>query len=1078
MESFLYFERTSSLVYIAPHPISVPAFHLLVLRTRTIRITFGLQENSTLMKSLLFAILFLCLTCCASAQSSSYFQQEVNYKINVTLNDKEHSLSAFEEFEYVNNSNQQLDYLIVHLWPNAYKNAKTAMSKQKFAQGDFFMLWADQNAKGFIDSLDFKVDGEVARWEHLKEYEDIAVIYLNSPLPSGGRIKVSTPFYVKLPSGSISRLGHIGESYQITQWFPKPAVYDMEGWHEMPYLTQGEFFSEFGSFDVSITLPSNYIVGATGDLQTSSEISFLNELAQKTIPAFSKEKDLDFPTSSASSKTIRYTQKNVHDFGWFADKRWVVRKGEVELPHSKRKVTTWAMFTPQNSETWSKAGIKAINDGLYYYSLWTGDYPYDVCTAVDGTISAGGGMEYPNVTVIGDAGSESALATVIIHEVGHNWFYGILGSNERDNAWMDEGINSFFETRTILATNKNPNALDITANGLDLRKILNLNKFSYQFLTEELPYLVSARGYKDQPIQAPSEYYTGLNYGTIVYKKTALAFNYLMNSLGETKFNECMAAYYEAWKFKHPSPTDLRFIFEKTSGKNLSWFFEDLVYTKSHVDYKMSAVKMHGDSALVTVKNDGEIAAPYSIDVLREGKLIDRIWIDGIPALELQTTRIAAQKGDVLKVNNVQGIPEFNRNNNTIRTAGAFKKVEPYTLRPIIGVDDPETSQLFWTPLVAWNEYNKWMLGVQLHNQTFPEKNFKWSLAPLFSFNTTTINGFAKIEYDNGKIGIGIRGQRFGESTFPYNEKKYTRSYHVISPYIRAMLFPDRLQKDWSGNVDVSLFSIGELLKSDDSKFVGDYSQIYPVYGDGPQLSHLRLRVELARKFPRSEFRFNSSFEGGEYTDWSVFHQHALSYDFVYGNKAKKKIRTRLYYGGGDGFYLNAAGQYGGIRYSQDSPKNNIPGDYAFDGLFFGRNESTGFLSQQFMRTQGALAAPTQQSANKHLASLNVEIDLPIKFPLSIYSGGAILKNNKETQLQTLEFVYSPSTNDETRYLWNAGVSVPLIRNICHVYFPVIYSKNIQDEINARGLSFGETIMFELNLPMANPMELIKKIGN
>ena len=141
MESFLYFERTSSLVYIAPHPISVPAFHLLVLRTRTIRITFGLQENSTLMKSLLFAILFLCLTCCASAQSSSYFQQEVNYKINVTLNDKEHSLSAFEEFEYVNNSNQQLDYLIVHLWPNAYKNAKTAMSKQKFAQGDFFMLY-------------------------------------------------------------------------------------------------------------------------------------------------------------------------------------------------------------------------------------------------------------------------------------------------------------------------------------------------------------------------------------------------------------------------------------------------------------------------------------------------------------------------------------------------------------------------------------------------------------------------------------------------------------------------------------------------------------------------------------------------------------------------------------------------------------------------------------------------------------------------------------------------------------------------------------------------------------------------
>jgi len=361
---------------------------------------------------ILCTLFFSLTTSLIIAQSGNYFQQEVDYTIEVTLNDKEHSLSGNETFDYKNNSSQSLDKLFIHLWPNAYKNAKTAMSKQKFRQGDFFMLWAKPTAKGYIDKLDFTVDGAKTRWEFFEEQEDIAVLYLDKPLQPGGSITVATPFFVKLPSGSISRLGHIEESYQITQWYPKPAVFDNAGWHPMSYLTQGEFYSEFGSFDVKITLPENYTVGATGDLQTSAEIDRLNRLATEEGPT-----SMDFPASSGIMKTLHYKQKNVHDFGWFADKRWIVRKGEMELPQSKRKVTTWAMFTPKNRGMWEEEGLKSIRDGLYYYSLWSGDYPYDVCTAVDGTISAGGGMEYPNVTVIGNSGDASQLRTVIIHEV-------------------------------------------------------------------------------------------------------------------------------------------------------------------------------------------------------------------------------------------------------------------------------------------------------------------------------------------------------------------------------------------------------------------------------------------------------------------------------------------------------------------------------------------------------------------------------------------------------------------------------------------------------------------------------------
>ncbi|MEY3200430.1 MAG: hypothetical protein RJA13_2388, partial [Bacteroidota bacterium] len=213
-----------------------------------------------------------------TAFAQNYWQQEVNYTIKVKLNDENHTLSAFEEFEYINNSPNSLDSIYIHLWPNAYRNGKTALAKQQYKDGKTILKFGENklNAKqdlGGIDSLDFKVNGKTVsldfkvngktvNWEYDKKHIDICVLYLSSPLKSGERISISTPFKVKIPSGEISRLGHIDQSYQITQWYPKPAVYDKNGWHPIPYLNQGEFYSEFGSFDVTITLPENYVVGA------------------------------------------------------------------------------------------------------------------------------------------------------------------------------------------------------------------------------------------------------------------------------------------------------------------------------------------------------------------------------------------------------------------------------------------------------------------------------------------------------------------------------------------------------------------------------------------------------------------------------------------------------------------------------------------------------------------------------------------------------------------------------------------------------------------------------------------------
>jgi hypothetical protein len=279
----------------------------------------------------------------------------------------------------------------------------------------------------------------------------------------------------------------------------------------MPYLDQGEFFSEFATFDVEITIPDNYPVAATGELVTQSEIEYLkSKCLERVVLSLSRRKKKyrdPFPASSKNYKTIRYLADNVHDFAWFADKRYNIRSGNVVLTSGK-KITTFSFFTPKNANVWSNS-IEYINSAIAFYSDKIGEYPYNYCTAVDGTISAGGGMEYPMITIIGNTNSARALENVIIHEVGHNWFYGILANNERKYPWMDEGINSYYDHRYVLE--KNPGSRTIPPLPIFGLNTLKANDMEY------LPWLFCARKNIDQASGEPADAFTSLNYGIIVF---------------------------------------------------------------------------------------------------------------------------------------------------------------------------------------------------------------------------------------------------------------------------------------------------------------------------------------------------------------------------------------------------------------------------------------------------------------------------------------------------------------------------------------------------------------------------------
>ncbi|HEV2833029.1 MAG TPA: hypothetical protein VGW31_13700 [Hanamia sp.] len=261
-----------------------------------------------------------------------YFQQKVNYKIDVTLNDVDNTLDGFEIIDYTNNSPDTLSYIWFHLWPNAYKNDRTALSEQLLQLGRTDFYFSDEAQRGYINRLDFKVNTITAKLEDHPQYIDVAKLMLPSLLLPGQTIKITTPFHEKIPF-NFSRGGYVENTYQITQWYPKPAVYDHKGWHPMPYLDQGEFYSEFGNFNVQITLPKEYVVAATGELQ-------------------------EIPVSSSSAlrgqKTLNYIQHNVHDFAWFADKNFIAKKDTLKLTSGKI-IDVHAYYTPEGKEAWKNS---------------------------------------------------------------------------------------------------------------------------------------------------------------------------------------------------------------------------------------------------------------------------------------------------------------------------------------------------------------------------------------------------------------------------------------------------------------------------------------------------------------------------------------------------------------------------------------------------------------------------------------------------------------------------------------------------------------------------------------------------
>ncbi|MDF1671881.1 MAG: M1 family metallopeptidase [Vicingaceae bacterium] len=990
-----------------------------------------------------------------SQKEDSYFQQEVNYQINVELDDQKHQLKASETITYINNSPKTLNYIYFHLWPNAYKKYNSALGNQKLEEHSTLLYHAPDSIMGYINGLEFKVNNEPLEWYYDKEHEDICQVFLLDPLKPGDTVIINTPFNVKIPKGIFSRLGHMGQSYQITQWYPKPAVYDNDGWHQMPYLDQGEFYSEYGTFDVSITLPKNYVVGATGDLiNGEKEIEWLNNIAKLTAKKDSFDyRDMSFPKSSNQTKTLHYHQEKVHDFAWFADKRYHVLKGEVELPYSKRKVTTWAMFTNNEADLWMNS-IEYLNDATYYYSKWNGDYPYNHVTAVDGALSAGGGMEYPNITVIGQSGNDFGLETVIMHEVGHNWFYGILGSNERAHPWMDEGLNSMNENRYI--ETKYPNrrliGLDSVVEKSPL-KLFDITQYKHK-ASYELAYLFNQRRNLDQPIEFDAAEYTSLNYGGIVYSKTAIVFDYLMAYLGEEVYDRCMQRYFNEWKFKHPQPKDLQYIFEDETGKDLKWFFNDLIKTTKSLDYKIVRTKKdtsNPENVLIKVRNRG-VNGPFSISgVTKAGKITTTKWFESID----KKSFVSFPKGDFYKyrIDAELNIPEAKRKNNNLQVKGLLKKTEPLRLQLIGSVENPDKTQLFFAPIAGINMNDKGMLGMAFYNSTIPSKKFEYVIAPMYAFSSENINGYASAYYhitpNNLFQDIAIGATTSSFSYLRFNTEQHSKGrdvleYYKINPTLE-LTFKKKRARQFS-QAFIKLENINIIEEKANYSLNIEGKNVYDIDMENYYINRLILGIKNTH--PINPFTANVVVQ--QATDFIKLDLEA-NYHFAY-KKNKTGLDIRIFLGR---FILN---DNTNGRYHYNLSGNS---DYTYEQIFVARNTPNHFLNQQAAITDGGFKnLTTIRSGDSWLSAINVKSNLFTR-TISIYGDfGLIGFKDRDFNNNEIDAVSDPA--------YNIGLSLNIVPKIFEIYFPVVMSSDLNQ------LNYGEKIRFTLNLNTLNPFKFAR----
>jgi hypothetical protein len=546
---------------------------------------------------LLFFILILSFIG-SSALTAEESISNVRYEIWVELDDQNKMLHGKENITWLNKTRDDVQDMCFHLYYNAFKNEKSTTIQEsreewfgafgiKIKEGEWG--WVDVTAIKLTDGPDLKPTMEFMTEDKPVHPGDQTVMRVRFPEPvkPGEEVHLQLEFESKIPR-SIHRSSYYQNSYFIAQWFPKPGVYEEgKGWNCHEYHLNSEFYADFARFTVHITVPEDFVVGASGK-------------QVKAVP-------------DAEKKTVTYTfyQDNIHDFAWAADPDFIkverdfVAAEEVsleeyeevarmlKLPVEEVKLPDVKMILLVEPEHKSQIDrhFKALRMAIKYYGLWYGPYPYETVTMVDPPFrTRSGGMEYPTLFTAGTGilRSKKVLSPegVIIHEFGHGYWYGLCANNEFEEAWLDEGINTYSEGK-VTAVAYGAGAIPMSFQRIPLSWFFKLPEY-YNY---ELERAVAIHVVELDPITTISwNFYNRGSYGLNVYMRASTCLYTLEELVGEDMMLRILRTFQMRFRYKHPQTQDFIDVVNEVTGKDLNWFFKELFFSTLNFDYGISSV--------------------------------------------------------------------------------------------------------------------------------------------------------------------------------------------------------------------------------------------------------------------------------------------------------------------------------------------------------------------------------------------------------------------------------------------------------------------------------------------------------
>ncbi|UII25612.1 M1 family metallopeptidase [Fulvivirga maritima] len=616
-------------------------------------------------------LIFLLIPLIGKSQSASttYWQQRVEYEMDIDMNVETNQFTGDQKLTYYNNSPDTLTKVFYHLYFNAF---------QPGSMMDVRSLNIEDPDRRVGDRISKLSDEEIG-YQHIKSLKQngkdvtykvegtILSVRLNKPILPGEKATFKMEFEAQVPL-QVRRSGRDsseGIRYSMSQWYPKLAEYDELGWHTDPYIGR-EFHGVWGDFDVKITIDPTYTIGATGYLQNPDKIGH------------GYEKEGTEVKTSDKPLTWNFKAEKVHDFVWAAD---------PDYTHTTAQVPNGPVLhfiyqeNSENKDAWERLPEYMVK-AMQFVSENFGKYPYEKYSFIHG---GDGGMEYPMATLIsGDRNLNSLLGTAV-HEMLHSWYQGLLATNESLYPWMDEGFTSY-------------------ASSVTMQYLMDPNSDADPHSNSYRAYFMMAESGKEEPLTTHADHYhSNRSYSINSYAKGAVFLHQLSYVVGQETLMKGMKRYYHDWRFKHPTSSDFIRTIEKVSGLQLDWYQEKFVYTTDQIDYGIKSVVGEGDATYVTLEKVGEMMMPIDLYVeyedgsteiyyipLRlmlgekdvEDKTASRItespWPWTYPTYTLKINS-STSKIKKIEIDRTQRMADIDRSNNTVDLEKATKAYEDTT---------------------------------------------------------------------------------------------------------------------------------------------------------------------------------------------------------------------------------------------------------------------------------------------------------------------------------------------------------------------------------------------------------------